>query len=133
MKVLDIHKKGRDFENMTLSDRNVIKYLILYRSQVDLTYNACTNINIFLAGDTFEFNTELIVLYASLDTTIELCNFKSKQTKLLELLFSGHTILDICAMKIGYKKSATYDLLDRMITRIVNMNYNQWKATVNKS
>lgn len=127
---LDIHKKEREYENLTLSDENVVKYLILYRSKIDVAYNVNININIEQAGDVFEFNQELIALYASLDVTIELCNFKQKQTRLLELLFEGHTLHDICNMDIGYKRSATYDLFDRMVDKIVETNNRLWRESM---
>ena len=129
---IDVNRKDREFEDLTLSDRNVVKYLILYRSKVDVAYNANTNINIERAGDIVEFNQELIALYASLDFTIKACNFKQKQSRLLELVFEGHTLHDICNMNIGYKRSATYDLFDRMIDRIVRENYSLWRESMKR-
>jgi hypothetical protein len=126
----DIHKREREFQHLTLSDEDVVKYLILYRSKVDSSYGSTTNININQAGDTFDFNQELIALYASLDKTIAKCNFKDKHIKLLELLFDGNTLQDIVSMDIGYKRSATYDLFDRMITKIVKANHSNWKSSM---
>jgi hypothetical protein len=127
---IDVRRKEREYENLTLSDKNVVKYLILYRSKVDVSYNANTNIDIEKAGDIFDFNQELIALYSSLDITIKLCDFKQKQMKLLELLFEGNKIHDICNMDIGYKKSATYDLFDRMVDKIVEVNNKLWKESM---
>lgn len=127
---VDIHRKERDYEDMNLSDRNVVKYLILYRSKIDVVYNTIENINIEQAGDVFEFNQELIALYASLDNTIKLCKFKEKQSKLLQLLFEGYTIHEVCNMDIGYKRSATYDLFDRMLDRIVKVNNDLWRESM---
>ena len=129
---VDISKKEREYESLTLSDNNVVKYLILYRSKVDVIHSVNTNTNIERAGDSFEFNQELIALYVSLDTTIDKCNFKEKQVKLLELIFEGNTIHDICKMDIGYKRSATYDLFDRMISKIVTVNHRLWKESMKK-
>ncbi|AYP68235.1 hypothetical protein PQE75_gp103 [Bacillus phage vB_BcoS-136] len=129
---VDIYKKEREYENVTLSDENVVKYLILYRSKVDVSFGANTNINIEQAGDMFEFNQELIALYSSLDKTVEQCEFKEKQTKLLELIYEGYTLQDICSMNIGYKRSATYDLFDRMVLKIVKINNENWKRTMTK-
>jgi hypothetical protein len=126
----DIHKSEREFYNLTLSDVEVVKYLILYRSKVDSNYGSTQNININQAGDTFEFNQELIALYASLDNTVDKCKFKDKHTKLLELLYEGNTLQDIIAMKIGYTKSATYDLFDRMVLKIVKTTNKEWKETM---
>lgn len=129
---VDIHRGEREFKNLTLSDENVVKYLIQYRSKVDLLYSANMNINIEQAGDMFEFNQELIALYASLDSIISECRFKEKQLLLLELLFEGNTLSDICRMKKGFKKSATYDLLSRMVAKIVMVNNRKWLETMEK-
>jgi hypothetical protein len=130
---IDIHKQEREFEHLTLSDENVVKYLIEFRSKVDVGYGAETNININQAGDMFDFNQELICLYASLDETIKKCNFKEKQSKLLELIFDGNTLRDICKMNIGYRQSATYDLFDRMVKRIVTTNNRLWKLNMERN
>lgn len=116
----------RDYRNFTLSDRNVVKYLILYRNKLDVTYSGNKNIAIENIASAFEFNQELIALYASLDTIIDLCDFEEKQIKLLELLYEGNKIYDICNMNIGYTRSATYELLDRMIDKIVKINDELW-------
>lgn len=128
----DIHKSEREFQNLTLSDVDVVKYLILYRSKVDSNYGSTSNININQAGDTFEFNQELIALYASLDKLIDECKFKEKHTKLLELLYEGNTLQDIISMKVGYTKSATYDLFDRMVAKVVKVNNKKWKKSIEK-
>lgn len=119
-----------DYSSLTLSDKNVVKYLILYRSKIDFSYNANTNIDINKAGDIFEVNQEVIALYASLDELIRQCNFKEKQMKLLDLLFKGNIVQDIYNMNIGYGKSATYELLNRMIEKIVDKNYQLWKESM---
>lgn len=130
---VDVHKREREWKNLTLSDSEVVKYLILYRSKVDVVYSSNININIGEAGDVFDFNQELITLYTSLDKVIEQCNFKEKNAKLLELLFEGNTLQDIVKMNIGYKSSATYDLLDRMVVKIVSINNKNWKETMKKN
>ena len=129
---IDVSKKEREYREMTLSDINVVKYLILYRSKIDITYDANINIDINKAGDIFEFNQELISLYASLDSIIDMCNFKEKQLTLLRLIYNGHTLHDICNMNIGYGKSATYDLFSRMIDRIIKKNHELWKESMIK-
>lgn len=127
---IDIHKKERDFKLLTLADENVVKYLILFRDKVDLSYGANVNINIYQAGDFYEFNTELMCLYASLDKTVKECNFKKKSSLLLELLYEGNTLQDICKMNIGFVRSATYDLFDRIIKKIVSVNNEMWKNSI---
>lgn len=123
---IDTQKKEREYGDVTLSDKDVVKYLILYRSKVDVVYNATKNVNLDKAGDVFDFNQELIALYASLDVLIEKCSFKDKQLMLLKLIFEGNTVPDICNMDIGYTKSATYRLLDSMISRILQTNHKMW-------
>lgn len=127
---IDIHKKERDFRLLTLADENVVKYLILFRSKVDFSYGANMNINIYQAGDFFEFNTELMCLYTSLDNTVKECNFKKKSIKLLDLLYEGNSLQDICKMNIGYVRSATYELFDRIIKKIVFVNNELWKNSM---
>lgn len=132
---VDVHKKEREYKDFTLADENVVRLLIQYRRKYDLMRNANTNIDISQAGDKFDFNQELIVIYASLDKVIEQCieskKFKEKHIKLLELLFDGNTLQDIVAMDIGFKKSATYDLFDRIVARIVEFNKKNWLEVMN--
>lgn len=126
---IDVHKQEREFQNLTLSDENVVRYLILYRSKVDVGYGANTNININNAGDTFEFNQELIVLYASLDKLIEKINIKDKDEEFLKLVFEGHSISDIIEF-YGYPRKTAYRTIDRIVTKIVDMNDDDWKQVM---
>lgn len=123
--------RNSEYENFTLSDKNVIKYLILYRSKLDLLYNSNVN-SINEAGDLFKVDQEIIVLYASLDSIIEQCNFNKKQLKLLDYIFQGNTIYDIYNMNVGYGKSATYEMLNKIINRIIMVNNNNWKLSMIK-
>lgn len=128
---VDINKKERDYKDMNLSDRNVVKYLILSRSKIDVAYNTVQNTSIEQSGGVFEFNQELISLYASLDSTIELCNFKEKQSNLLKLLFEGYTLYEVWNdMDMGYSRSATYDLFNRMLDKIVELNNSLWRKSM---
>lgn len=126
---IDIHKKERDFSHFTLSDNHVVKYLIEHRCSLDISYGATINTNIYQAGDTFDFNQEIIVLYASLDKTIAECKFKDKSLKLLRLIFEGNTVTDICKSHEEYGRSATYYLLDRIVDKIVKTNHDLWYYT----
>lgn len=125
---IDIHKNEREFEHLTLSDENVVKYLILYRSKVDVSYQASININIDQAGDLFEFNQELIVLYASLDNTIKHTKLTKRQEKLLEILFEGNTTQDAGEI-LGLKRNSTFEMLDRIVCKIVETNNELWYYT----
>lgn len=126
----DIHKKERGFKHFTLSDENVVKYLILYRSKLDVSYAASTNIDIKQAGDIFEFNQELIVLYASLDKTVEQTRLTKKQMKLLKLLYDGHTLDDARKIMKLKRMASTYEMLDRIVERIVQTNNKNWRKTM---
>lgn len=104
----------------------------MYRSKTDYSYSSNINIDIDGSAEAFEVNQEIIALYASLDSVIERCNFNKRQLKLLELIFKGNIIQDICNMNIGYKKSATYELFNRMIKRIVDENNKVWRESMIK-
>lgn len=127
---IDLSKKEREFHHLTLSDRDVVKYLIEYRDKVDVSYGANTNINMYQAGDMFEFNQELIALYSSLDQTIDKCKFKEKPKLLLRLLFEGNTITDICKLNGMFEVRATYYMFDRIVNKIVEMNNDLWFYTM---
>lgn len=122
---IDVHKKEREYRHLTLSDENVVKYLILYRSKVDVSYGANTNININQAGDMFEFNQELITLYASMDMLIERINLKDKDEEFLRLLFEGNDISDIIK-DFDYPRKTAYRTLDRIVAKIVDTNDEDW-------
>jgi hypothetical protein len=126
---VDIHKKEREFEHLTLSDHNVVKYLILFRNKVDVSYDANVNIDISQAGDMFEFNQELIALYASLDETIKNIKFRDKDAKLLELVFEGNSIPDIIK-HYDYPQKTAYRILDRIVEKIVEENNILWKKSM---
>jgi hypothetical protein len=128
---VDVHKQEREYINLTLSDENVVKYLITYRSKVDVSYGANTNININQAGDTFEFNQELIALYASLDMLIESISFKEKDEEFLKLVFEGNSISDIIEL-YDYPRKTAYRTLDRIVSKIVDENDENWFYVMGK-
>lgn len=122
---IDLHKKERDYKNLTLSDENVVKYLITYRSKIDVTYGANININMNQAGDVFEFNQEVIALYASLDMTTEDCRLTQKQSKLITLLYEGNTVSDVTDI-LNTDRVSVKEMLDRIICKIVEKNNEKW-------
>lgn len=125
---VDIHKQEREYKDLTLSDDNVVRYLILYRNKVDISYGANTNININFAGDMFEFNQELICLYASLDETIKEAKLTERQNKLLEILYEGNTRQDASEI-LGLNRKGIYRMLDRIVDKIVDTNNELWYYT----
>ncbi|GIN66357.1 hypothetical protein FKN04_12510 [Bacillus glycinifermentans] len=126
---IDIHKKERNYKPLTLSDEDVVKYLILFRSKIDVAYMAYTNIKIDQAGDIFEFNQELISLYASLDKLIEKITFKEKDIQFLRLLFDGHSVSDIIE-NFDYPRKTAYRTLDRIVTKIIDANDDDWSKSM---
>ena len=126
---VDIYKKEREYKHLTLSDENVVKYLILYRSSVDVSYGANTNVNINQAGDMFELNQELICLYASLDSVIARLHLKDREQELIGLVFDGNSMSDIIK-DYNYPKKTAYRILNRIVDKIVGLNYEDWKNTV---
>ena len=127
---VDIHKREREFENLTLSDTNVVKYLLLYRSKVDEAYDAKVNIDANQAGDLFEFNQELICLYASIDKLLSRITLKEKDSKFLNLIFEGNTIPDVIEYH-DYPRKTAYRTLDRIVDKIVEANNADWVRVMN--
>ncbi len=126
---VDLKKKERDYEHFTLSDKDVVKYLITSRSKIDLSYGAVVNININQAGDLFDFNQEIIALYASLDSILNRLDLKEKDQKFIHLLFEGNTVADIIKYH-DYPKKTAYRTMDRIIEKITALNEQDWKETM---
>ena len=127
---IDVRRKEKEYEALTLSDENVVKYLILYRSAVDVNYGASRNANIYQAGDIMDFNQELICLYVSLDDILKKIELKDKESKLLELVFEGNTISDI-VNNYDYPKKTAYRIFNKIVEKVVNKNYDNWLAVMN--
>lgn len=128
---IDLYKKEREYEHLTLSDHSVVKYLILYRSKVDITYGASVNANIYQAGEIFEFNQELIALYISLDALIKDIKIKEKDSEFLKLIFEGYEIGDIIK-EYDYPRKTAYRTLTRIVEKIVEANHDSWKNAFKK-
>lgn len=126
---VDIHKKEREYEHLTLSDENVVKYLLQFRSIVDTSYGASININMNQAGDTFEFNQEIVSLYASLDKIIDKIELKEKDEEFLKLMFEGYSISRIID-DFGFPRKTAYRTMDRIVDKIVDANDSEWKRVM---
>ncbi|AZU98951.1 hypothetical protein pW2_119 [Bacillus phage pW2] len=126
---IDIHKKEREYKHVNLSDDDTIKYLISYRSKLDKSYGAYSNSEINQAGDNFDFNQEIIVLYASLDKLVERTVLTKKQNKLLHMLYEGHSIPDIAELT-ETDDDAMYQMLNRLAKRIADTNNDLWHYTM---
>lgn len=128
---IDVYKKEKEYRHLTLSDANVVKYLIENRSQLDVSYGAKANIDIHTAGDTMDFNVELIVLYASLDNVLKRIKLKDKDRVFIGLLFEGHKVGDVISLKEhNYPRRTAYRILDRVIEKVVELNKEDWKKVM---
>ena len=118
--------------NFSLSDEAVVKYLILARHKLDPTYNSIANVDIHIAGDTFELNQELIAIYVSLDRLIENAKLKPKEMQILKLIFQGCSFGKI-QNELGFNRLATvYENFSRIAKRIVRQNNKEWRDFINK-
>ena len=128
---VDIYSKEYEFKRLSLSDENVVKYLILFRSKVDIFSGISTNLDINQAGDMFEMNQELIALYASLDDIIKSIDWKPDERLFLELIFEGYSISEIIDDGF-FKKSKSYRMRDNIVRKICEKDYDIWSDWANK-
>jgi hypothetical protein len=129
---IDIHKHERDFELLSLSDENVVRYLIIHRDKVDAYFGNEQNPHFDTAGDTGAVNQELIGLYASLDTVIKNSKLTDKQKELIHLVSIGYTFMDIAELT---GEQATHNVkkkFDSIVKAIVKQNEYEWKVWVHK-
>ena len=122
---IDVYKKEKEYRHLTLSDGNVVRYIMEFRSQVDVTYGASTNIDINVAGDMMDFNVELIALYASLDHILARITMKEKDRLFLDLLFQGNKVGDIIKYH-NYPRMTAYRILERIVEKVVEINKDDW-------
>lgn len=126
---IDVHKQEREFKELTLSDENVVRYLILSRNELDKTYGVENTLDVYTASDTFTFNQELVVLYASLDKVLEKITLKEKDKRFLELIFEGNTIADVTNL-YGYGHQTAYNTLNRIVSKVLIENKKDWMRFV---
>ena len=122
---IDVYKNEKEYRHLTLSDGNVVRYIMEFRSQVDVTYGASTNIDINVAGDMMDFNVELIALYASLDHILARITMKEKDRLFLDLLFQGNKVGDIIKYH-NYPRMTAYRILERIVEKVVEINKDDW-------
>ena len=129
-----MYKNSYYMNKISLSDKKTIRYLILNRITLDPLYGSSSNSSMFHNySDIYSFNTALSDIYVSLDSIIEECRFNRKRIKLLELLFEGYSISDICGMNKEFRVNATGRMLNRVINDIIKMNNKMFANVINKS
>ena len=127
---IDIYKKEKEYRHLTLSDENVVRYLIEKRSELDVSYGVNADANIAYAGDINGFNVELIVLYCSLDNLLQKIKIKERERELLEQLFKGYRMGDIISN--GFPRQSAYRIFNGIIKKIVQQNKLDWESTIRK-
>lgn len=129
-----MYKNSYYMNRISLSDKKTIRYLILNRTTLDPLCGSNSNSFMFHNySDIYSFNTALSDIYVSLDSIIEECKFNKKRTELLELLFEGYSISDICCLDEEFEMSATCKMLKRIIRDIIKMNNKMFANMINKS
>lgn len=132
---IDIHRAEREFNNLNLSDINVVKYLLIYRDKVDIYMDAEIDRHYNNAGVAKNVNQELIHLYAALDMLIKSCGFNSEQLELIRKVSIGYTFKDIAEM--SSEAPATPQNVKRrfetICKTIVSMNNEVWLVWVSKN
>lgn len=130
---IDLNKSERDFKILSLSDINVVKWLILYRDKIDLYYGERTDNFYDHAGNVKELNKELVNTYVCLDELIVKCKFKEEQMALLKLLFMGYTFKDIeDATKIATSRTIKKRFMS-MCKSISEMNDRLWRINIHRN
>jgi hypothetical protein len=131
---IDIKAKERDYYLLTLSDHNVVKYLIKHRESIDKTYPRIDNIAISIdeAGSISELNQEVIALYVSLEDTIKRCKFNDNERMIINMMFEGHTLSDIYNITKKISKQGIYKYFDKIVEKIVSKNNEMWKESMYK-
>lgn len=130
---LDIHKREREFQILSLSDINVIKWLILYRDKIDLYYGDKTDNFYDHAGNVKELNKELVNTYVDLDRLIELCKFNEEKMALLKLLFMGYTYKDIEDVTQVATSRTIKRRFESICKSIAEMNDRLWRIYIHKN
>ena len=130
---IDIHKGELFYEQMTLSDPNVIKLLIKYRYKYDPYYMIEQERHFDVAGDVKPLNQEAIALYAALDELIKQCKFKKRQLDLIKYVEMGYEFDEIHKIDERFKRVSVNGMFKRIINKIKQMNDEQWYVCVYKN
>lgn len=130
---IDLHKAERDFKILSLSDINVVRWLILFRDKIDLYYNEKTDNFYDHAGNVKGLNGELINLYICLDKLVDKCDFKEEQLALLKLLYMGYTFKDIEDATQQATSRTIKSRFESICKTITEMNERLWKIYIHKN
>lgn len=114
--------------HMTLSDINVVKYLLKNRYNIDAYYKSVQDNYYNHAGIVGNVNQELISLLASLDNIVSEIKITKKQKEILNLLEQGYTYSDIGKMT-NRGRSTVSEIFNNLCDNIVKNNKERWLQT----
>lgn len=126
---VDIHKEERQYHNISFSDIDVIKGLLLFRHKLDLFNRYGEDPNQMDAAYWKNVNQEAIVLYADLDVLISKCNFSPSQMAVLNLIGYGFEFDDISDY-VGIEVKRIRSIFNSCCKRILQHNNRDWMTTI---
>lgn len=131
---IDTIKNEREYASMSISEPDVVKWLIFYRDKYDSNFKGgdveLPN-DLVSAGEIEDLNRELIVLYADLDKLIEQCDFDKSQLALIKLLYIGYEFQEIADLR-GVTYKAIQKRFDTIVNKIVKVNRRNWSLYVHR-
>jgi hypothetical protein len=127
---IDLHSKERFYQDLTLSDIDVLQLLIEYRYKYDKYVGHETNNAFTEAGQVVDVNVEVIATYASLDQLIKQCEFSKEQMKILEMIEQGYELLEV-AKEMNIKKGKNIrSRFNKILRDIAKMNDWNWRNVI---
>jgi len=126
---VDLHGKERFYQDLTLSDIDVLQLLIEYRYKYDKYVGHETNNMFTEAGDVVDVNVEVIATYASLDQLIKQCKFNKEQMKILEMIEQGYVMKEIADELKLRSENNIRSRLDRILRNIAKANEWNWRKS----
>jgi hypothetical protein len=127
---IDLHSKERFYQDLTLSDIDVLQLLIEYRYKYDKYVGHETNNAFTEAGQVVDVNVEVIATYASLDQLIKQCEFSKEQMKILEMIEQGYVMKEIADELKLRSENNIRDRLNKIMRDVAKMNERNWRKSV---
>ena len=110
------------FDNIDISDFKVVKRLILKKMEILSVVFGGLQSNFLMSQNSDVVSTEvreqILSVYDKIDEIVDECNFKDKNLFLLELIYSGYSIAEVCKTHHKYKNKSTAKALDRIVKKI---------------
>ena len=110
------------FDNIDVSDFKVVKRLILKKMEILSVVFGGLQSNFLMSQNSDVVSTEvreqILSVYDKIDEIVGECNFKDKNLFLLELIYNGYSIAEVCRTHHQYKNKSTAKALDRIVKKI---------------